>query len=179
MKTVCVFCSSSEDVSEKIKQDGAQFGRLLAEQGCALLYGGTNQGLMRIVADAHKNAGGTLIGVIPTYMKDNGELYDKLDKIVEVDELGSRKQVMQKYSDVLVALPGGIGTYDEIFDAYSLKTVNHNDKPMFLLNSDSFFEPLIALINHGVANKTISKKNAKHLKVANTPEELIKAISCQ
>ena len=176
MKTVCVFCSSSEDVSDQIKKDGAQFGKLLAEKGCALLYGGTNQGLMRILANAHKEAGGYLIGVIPSYMINNGEAYSDLDRIIEVDELGSRKQKMYKNSDVLVALPGGIGTYDEIFDAYSLKTVNHNDKPMFLLNSDGYFEPLLALIKHGVACKTIKPENAKHLKVANTPEELIKLI---
>ncbi len=176
MKTVCVFCSSSESVSDKIKKDGAQFGKLLAQNGCALLYGGTNQGLMRIIAEAHKEAGGHLIGVIPTYMKENGEEYSNLDRIIEVDELASRKHEMLKNSDVLVALPGGIGTYDEIFDAYSLKTVNHNDKPMFLLNSDGYFKPLLDLIKHGVDCKTITPENANHLKAADTPEELIKLI---
>ena len=176
MKTVCVFCSSSNEVSDKIKNDGAQFGRLLAEQGYALLYGGTNSGLMKIVADAHKSKGGYLIGVIPQYMQNSGEQYSQLDKVISVNDLGPRKQTMLENSDILVALPGGIGTYDEFFDAYSLKTVNRNKRPMFVLNSDNFFYPLNALIEHGVKNKTISKEKAEYYKSADTPEELIKLI---
>lgn len=192
-KTICVFCSSSSDVSEKIKSDGSLFAKLVAEKGYNLLYGGTAQGLMRIVADSHKAAGGFLIGVIPTYMTDTqslkerfasgaaslenmgdqGKLYNGLDEVIKVDDLGQRKQIMLDKSDAIVCLPGGIGTYDEFFTVLTLKQVGSHNKPIFLLNSDGYFNALMGLINHGIAQKTIKQGNLNLFKVCNTPEELI------
>lgn len=192
-KTICVFCSSSSDVSEKIKSDGLLFAKLVAQKGYNLLYGGTAQGLMRIVADSHKSNGGFLIGVIPTYMTDTeslkkrfqpgaasldnmgdqGKLYNNLDEVIKVDDLGPRKQIMLDKSDAIVCLPGGIGTYDEFFTILTLKQVGSHNKPIFLLNSDNYFDALISLINHGIQQKTIKKGNLDLFKVCNTPEELI------
>lgn len=176
MKTVCVFCSSSNEVCDLIKDDGARLGRLLAEQGRALLYGGTSCGLMKIVADAHKSSNGYLIGVIPGYMKDCGKLYDGLDEIIEVEDLRPRKQVMLDRSDFIVALPGGIGTYDEFFDLLSLKMINRHNKPMYLLNTDEFYEPFLQLIKHGIKNRTIKPDCIELFKVFKTPEDLVREI---
>ena len=195
-KTICVFCSSSSDLSEKIKSDGALFAKLVAKKGYNLLYGGTAQGLMRIVADSHKAAGGFLIGVIPTYMTDTkvlksrftsgaasldnmgdqGKLYLGLDEVIKVDDLGPRKQIMLDKSDAIVCLPGGIGTYDEFFTALTLKQVGSHSKPIFLLNSDGYFDALISLINHGITQKTIKEGNLKLFEVCDSPEELISKI---
>lgn len=192
-KTVCVFCSSSNDVSDNIKKDGACFAKLLAEKGFNLLYGGTAQGLMRVVADAHRDADGFLIGVIPTYMtdpeelkkrfvgdathldnmNDQGKLYKGLDEVVTVDDLGPRKQIMLDMSDAIVCLPGGIGTYDEFFTALTLKQVGSHKKPIFLLNSDNYFDAIVSLINHGIKANTIKAGNLDLFKVCNTPEALI------
>lgn len=173
---VCVFCSSSADVSTAIKNAGADFGRLLAENGFALLYGGTTCGLMKIVADAHKKAGGKLIGVIPTYMIERGIQHPDLDEIHSVEDLRPRKQAMLEKSDYIVALPGGIGTYDEFFDLLTLRQLNRHKKPMFLLNVDDFFEPLLALFQHGIKHKTIKAENLELFKCLATPEELLKSI---
>ena len=192
-KTICVFCSSSNDVSEIIKTEGSVFAKLVAEKGYNLLYGGTAQGLMRIVADSFKAAGGHLIGVIPTYMTDSeslksrmssdtaslenmadqGKLYQNLDEVIKVDDLGPRKQIMLEKSDAIVCLPGGIGTYDEFFTVLTLKQVGSHNKPIYLLNSDEYFEALIALINHGIKEKTIKPGNFNLFKVCETPEELV------
>ena len=192
-KTICVFCSSSNDVSEIIKTEGSVFGKLIAEKGYNLLYGGTAQGLMRVVADSFKSAGGYLIGVIPTYMTDSeslksrmssdtaslenmadqGKLYQNLDEVIKVEDLGPRKQIMLEKSDAIVCLPGGIGTYDEFFTVLTLKQVGSHNKPIFLLNSDEYFEALIALINHGIKEKTIKPGNFNLFKVCETPEELV------
>ncbi len=192
-KTICVFCSSSNDVSEIIKTEGSVFAKLVAEKGYNLLYGGTAQGLMRIVADSFKAAGGYLIGVIPTYMTDTeslksrissdtaslenmadqGKLYQNLDEVIKVDDLGPRKQIMLEKSDAIVCLPGGIGTYDEFFTVLTLKQVGSHNKPIFLLNSDEYYEALIALINHGIKEKTIKSGNFNLFKVCETPEELV------
>lgn len=191
-KTLCIFCSSSDDVSDKIKEEGAKFAEQVAKNGYNLLYGGTAQGLMRVVADAHHNAGGYLIGVIPDYMTsvdelkkrfvsgaahldnlgDQGKLYNSLDEVVTVDDLGPRKQIMLDMSDVVVCLPGGIGTYDEFFTVLTLKQVGSHSKPIYLLNSDNYFDALVELINHGIAHNTVKKGNLNLFKVCNTSEEL-------
>lgn len=192
-KTICVFCSSSNDVSDFIKTEGAAFARLIAEKGYNLLYGGTAQGLMKVVADSYKAAGGHLIGVIPTYMTDSeslkkrlnsdtaslenmadqGKLYLGLDEVIKVDDLGPRKQIMLDRADAIVCLPGGIGTYDEFFTVLTLKQVGSHKKPIYLLNSDDYFNALIGLINHGVQEKTIKPGNLKLFEVFDTPEELV------
>lgn len=196
-KTVCVFCSSSSKLSEKIKNDGALFARLLAEKGFNLLYGGSMQGLMRIVADSHKAAGGYLIGVIPTYMTDteevkkrfgassaahadslgeHGKLYEGLDEVITTDDMGPRKQLMLEKSDYIVCLPGGVGTYDEFFTVLALKQVGSHKKPIFLLNSDNYFDALVNLLKHGVEQKTIMPGNFDLFKVCPTPQSLIESI---
>lgn len=192
-KTLCVFCSSSNEVSDFIKTEAALFAKLVAEKGYNLIYGGTAQGLMRIVADSFKAADGYLIGVIPTYMTDTnllksrfasgaaslenlgdqGKLYQGLDETITVDDLGPRKQIMLEKSDVIVCLPGGIGTYDEFFTALTLKQVGSHDKPIYLLNSDDYFDALIGLINQGIKEKTIKESNYNLFKIFDTPEELV------
>ncbi len=173
---VCVFCSSSVDVSDSIKADGAKFGRLLAENGFALLYGGTTCGLMKIVADAHKSAGGRLIGVIPGYMIERGINHPDLDELHTVEDLRPRKQAMLEKSDYIVALPGGIGTYDEFFDLLTLKQLKRHNKPMFQLNTGNYFAPLLALFQHGIEQKTIKAEHLNLFTCVSTPEEILKGI---
>lgn len=173
---VCIFCSSSADVSEKIKSGAAEFARLLAENHFSVLYGGTTCGLMNIVADSHKKAGGRLIGVVPQYMIDRGIQHPALDEMQAVEDLRPRKQAMLEKSDYIVALPGGIGTYDEFFDLLTMKQLARHDRPMFLLNLDNFFEPLLALFKHGIAQKTIRAEHLNLFQVADTPGQLMKMI---
>jgi hypothetical protein len=106
-------------------------------------------------------------------MGDQGKLYNNLDEVIKVDDLGPRKQIMLDKSDAIVCLPGGIGTYDEFFTILTLKQVGSHNKPILLLNSDNYFDALISLINHGIQQKTIKKGNLDLFKVCNTPEELI------
>lgn len=182
MKTVCVFCSSSEEVNDVIKGAGKAFGEALGENNFAMLYGGTSCGLMKIIADGYKVRGKGLIGVVPTYMKDEGRLYDGLDEEIVVDDLGPRKQAMLDASDYIVALPGGIGTYDEFIDLLSLKTLGRHNRPMYLLNVDNYFEPLIRLLTHGVENKTIKKEALGLFKVYDDVCELVQELknkSCE
>ena len=173
---VCVFCSSSTEVSDSIKAAGAEFGRLLAENGFALLYGGTTCGLMKIVADAHKQAGGRLIGVIPSYMIERGINHPDLDELHTVEDLRPRKQAMLEKSDYIVALPGGIGTYDEFFDLLTLKQLKRHSKPMFLLDIDGYFTPLLALFRHGIEQKTIKAEHLDLFKSCATADDLLKSI---
>ena len=105
-------------------------------------------------------------------MGDQGKLYQGLDEVIKVDDLGPRKQIMLDQSDVIVCLPGGIGTYDEFFTVLTLKQVGSHNKPIYLLNSDDYFDALIALINHGIKEKTIKEGNYSLFEICDTPEEL-------
>ena len=174
---VCIFCSSSPDVSAPIKSGAAEFARLLAENHFSVLYGGTTCGLMKIVADAHKKAGGQVIGIIPEYMIDKGIQHPDLDELHKVADLRPRKQAMLEKSDYIVALPGGIGTYDEFFDLLTMKQLGRHNRPMFLLNLDNYFAPLLALMQHGIEQKTIKIEHLELFKVAAQPEELMKMIA--
>jgi len=173
VKTVCIFCSSSIDVSDGIKVAGSEFVIMLAKERYSLLYGGTNCGLMGVVAQAHKSANGNLIGVIPEYMIEQGLAYKELGETIVVNDLRPRKQKMLDHSDVIVALPGGIGTYDEFFDLLTLKQLKRQTKPMFLFNIDGYFNPLMSLFEHGVKQKTIKPDNYDLFKVANSATELM------
>lgn len=173
---VCIFCSSGQDVSERIKENGAALATLLAKSGFSLLYGGTTCGLMKIVADAHKAAGGELIGIIPQYMIEKGIQHPHLDKVFQTNDLSDRKQVMLENSDYLVALPGGIGTYDEFFDTLTSKQLKRHDKPMFLFNIDGYFEPLMSLLHHSINEKTVKPEHLELFKVGKTPEEMLQLI---
>ena len=169
---VCVYCSSSSDVPDSIKQSGARFGQLLGEAGIELVYGGTTCGLMLIVANAAKNAGGRVLGIIPSIFASRGMTNDQQDETIEVADLQSRKAEMVKHSGAFVMLPGGFGTLDELFDTLTQKQVGLHQKPMILLNTDGFYETLLRHIEHCVAHKTIRSEHANMLKVANTPEEV-------
>ncbi len=174
---VCIFCSSSADVSEKIRVGAAEFAKLLAENHFSVLYGGTTCGLMKVVADAHKAAGGQLIGIIPEYMIEKGIQHPDLDELHRVADLRPRKQAMLEKSDYIVALPGGIGTYDEFFDLLTMKQLGRHNRPMYLLNLDNYFAPLLALLQHGIAQKTIKAEHLGLFRVADHPEELMKMIA--
>ncbi|MGM0600441.1 MAG: TIGR00730 family Rossman fold protein [Candidatus Rifleibacteriota bacterium] len=177
--TVCVFCSSSADVSQEIKKSAAQMAGLLAKNGYNLLYGGTTCGLMKVVADAHKNAGGQLFGVIPEYMVERGIKHELLDKVYLAKDLRDRKQLMLDYSDVILVFPGGIGTYDEFFDLLAMKQLKRHNKPMFVFNLNNYFEPLLKMLQHGLAEKTIKPEHFELFEFAKTPNELIEKIKKQ
>jgi uncharacterized protein (TIGR00730 family) len=173
---VCVYCSSSALVSAAIQAAGARAGRLLADRGLALVYGGTTCGLMQITADAHKAAGGKVIGIIPGFMIEKGIGYPHLDEMVEVPDMRTRKAVMIDRSGAFLVLPGGIGTYDEFFDTLALKQLGKHDKPIVLLNTGGYFEPLLAMMRHGVTGKTIRPEHMGLFSAAATPEEALELL---
>jgi uncharacterized protein (TIGR00730 family) len=178
-KTICIFCSSTPDLSEIIREQSAAFAKLLAEKGFSLLYGGTTCGLMKIVADAHKAAGGRLLGVIPRYMIERGIQHPELDQAFTAEDLRDRKQVMLDHSDAIVALPGGIGTYDEFFDLLAMKQLKRHQKPMFLFNIGGYFEPLMAMLRHSIAEKTVKAEHLELFEVVDSCEELVRRLSNQ
>ena len=148
---VCVFCGSATGESPVFAAAARAFGRLLAARGTTLVYGGGHVGLMGVVADAVLVGGGTVIGVIPERLAERELAHRTLSELHVVPSMHERKAKMANLADAFVALPGGLGTLDELFEIWTWAQLGFHRKPIGLLNVEGFFEPLLELTRHMVA----------------------------
>ncbi|MEC9414527.1 MAG: TIGR00730 family Rossman fold protein [Pseudomonadota bacterium] len=162
MANIGVFCSSLEG-KKKFSELAHNLGVRIAETDSSLVYGGGKLGLMGIIANAVKKNDSKVISVIPHYLNKSSITFADSDEIHETKDLFERKKKLVHYSDILVALPGGVGTIDEIFDVIALFALGETEKPIFLLNVDNFWDPLIKLLNHLRKNKMIRPSNDKFI----------------
>lgn len=146
IRSVCVYCASSSRGPEGHKEAARQLGRVLANSGVRLVFGGGRVGLMGIVADAALAAGGEVVGVIPAFLRDLELAHDGCDEMIVTDSMHSRKQKMAEISDGFAILPGGLGTLDEAFEIITWKQLNLHDKPIVLVNVDDYWRPLLQLV---------------------------------
>ena len=159
--TVCVYCSSSDAVDRIYFQAAETLGAALAGAGCALVYGGSNIGLMGAVAGAVHKHRGTVIGVIPTAIADHGIAYDMADELIVTETLRERRRIMEQRSDAFVALPGGFGTLEELLEIITLKQLHYHSKAVLLLNVGGFFQPLIDLFED-LYKKNFAKTDSRN-----------------
>ena len=153
-----------------------RLGSLLARRGVALVYGGGNVGLMGVVADAVLADGGRAIGVIPRALVDRELAHSRLSELIVVDTMHERKQRMHDLSDGFIALPGGFGTLDELFEALTWAQLGMHEKPCGLLDVDGFWEPLRSLVERQVAEEFVRSHHATMLLHNDDPEALLDAI---
>ena len=144
---ICVFCSANEQIDPDFFSATEELGRWAAKNGHAIVYGGVNQGLMECLGRAAHEAGGRTIGVVPTIVEKTGRVSDHVEIEIPCDNLSDRKQLMMDKSDVFIALPGGIGTLDEIFTVAASATIGYHQKPVILYNRKGFWNPLIQLLD--------------------------------
>jgi cytokinin riboside 5'-monophosphate phosphoribohydrolase len=142
IKNVCVFCSSSNNLEKEFYNEAKRVGKFLASRNLRLIYGGTDIGLMGAVAREVKNHGGEAWGVIPELIHNKGLSFDLCDRLIITSDLRERKRVMFEESDVFIALPGGFGTLEEIFEVITLKQLQFKNPPVVFLNTLSYFDPL-------------------------------------
>jgi uncharacterized protein (TIGR00730 family) len=150
MKRVCVFCGSSVGNRSIYKDAAIAMGTQLAERGIGLVYGGGNVGLMGVVADAVLAAGGDVIGVIPRSLADREVAHLGVTDLRVVDSMHTRKAMMADLSDAFIAMPGGVGTFEEFFEAVTWTQLGVHRKPCGLLNAGEFYTPLAAFIDQAV-----------------------------
>ncbi len=150
MKSICVYCGSNSGARPVYAERAASLGRLLANEGLAVVYGGGNVGLMGIVADAALDAGGEVIGVIPEQLVGMEVAHRGVTKLEVVADMHTRKARMFDLSDAFVALPGGFGTLDEMFEMLTWRQLGLGDKPCAFLDVDGFWQPLIAMLDRMV-----------------------------
>ena len=164
MRRICVFCGSNAGHDPRYRVAAEQLGRLLAERGIELVYGGGNVGLMGAVADACLAAGGTVIGVIPEALVGKevaGRHVDHraLTRLEVVDSMHTRKARMAELADGFIALPGGFGTFEEFCEILTWGQLGFHTKPIGLLNVNAFYDPLLALFDHAVQEGFLREQN--------------------
>lgn len=173
MKRITVFCGSSLGNEEKFYRDAFDLGKLLAQQKIGLVYGGAKIGLMGAVADGALSSGGEVIGVLPHFLGSKEIAHDDLDELIMVESMHERKTKMHELSDGFIALPGGFGTMEELFEILTWAQLGLHKKPIGILNINGFYNELIGLIHTMVRKKFLKEINRDMLLIDTTIEGLI------
>ena len=173
MFSIAVFCGARPGAREDYMAAADGFGRTLAARDIALVYGGGNIGLMGALADGALDLGGQVIGVIPDFLRDREVCHQGLSECVVVDDLFERKAIMIERSDAFVALPGGIGTFEEFFEVIAWRQLRQLRQPVGLLNVAGYFDAWLASLHHAAEEGFIAHEELDQLIVERDPENLV------
>ncbi|WP_207882349.1 TIGR00730 family Rossman fold protein [Pseudomonas sp. 30_B] len=176
LRSICVFCGASPGATPIYQEAAEALGRHLAERGIRLIYGGGAVGLMGMVADAALAAGGEVIGIIPQSLKEAEIGHKGLTRLEVVDGMHARKARMAELSDAFIALPGGLGTLEELFEVWTWGQLGYHGKPLGLLEVNGFYEPLLTFLDHLVQERFVRPQHREMLQRAGTPAELVDAL---
>ena len=177
MKRVCVFCGSSPGARPGYRTAAEALGAAIARRGLGLVYGGAHVGLMGAVADAALLHGGEVIGVLPRALEAKELAHRNLSALYVVESMHERKALMAELSDCFVALPGGIGTLEETFEAWTWTQLGLHEKPCALLDVDGYYAALHAFLDHAVAERFVRPEHRAMLLVESDPERMLDALS--
>jgi len=155
IKTVCVYCGSGAGTNPRFIESARALGKALAENGIRLVYGGGSVGMMGAVASAVLDHGGSVTGIIPDFLTSKESALKRVQEMIVTPDMHVRKRLMFEHSDAFVALPGGIGTLEELVEQLTWQQLGRHSKPVLLANIDGFWEPLLALIAHMRATQFI------------------------
>ena len=173
--SICVFCGSSDGASPLFGGAAAEMGRLIAQRGITLVYGGGNVGTMGTLADAAMREGGKVIGIIPTRLN---EMVDHLDltELYVVKDMHERKALMQDKADAFIALPGGIGTMEELFEVWAWRYIGYHSKPVGIVNIGGFYDDLLGMLARMAEDGFLKKEMLDDLCVAKDPSGILEAL---
>ncbi len=172
-RRVAVFCGSYSGKDPRFREAAEAFGAAVAKRGWGLVYGGGRIGMMGFVADAALRAGGEVIGVIPRFLIERELGHGALSELIVVDSMHARKSTMAELSSAFVALPGGIGTLEEIFEVWTWTLLGLHAKPCGLLNVGGYFDPLLSFLDRTVSEGFVSALHREMLQVAAEPARLL------
>jgi len=173
---VCVYCASSPKCDRAYHDAATRLGELLANAGCTIVYGGGAVGLMGSLANGALAKGGKVIGVIPRFMTEVEWQHPGLADLEVVEDMRERKHRLLTNSDAVVALPGGCGTLEELFEAITLKRLGLYFSPIVLLNSKDFFSPLQTFMQRVISERFMNPEHAQMWSLVDTPEEVLPKI---
>ena len=176
-KNICVFCGSRNGVDPNFPKWSYELGSYIAKNQQTLIFGGGGNGLMGQVAHGALDANGKVIGIIPNQLQPKEGLVVNLTKAHFVNTMGERKQLMDDYADAYVVLPGGVGTFDELFDVWATAQTGFHQKPIFIANWSGYYDSLLLFLNQCVANGFVSDTHFEKIKVVSNLEQLVLGIS--
>lgn len=174
--TVCVYCASSKKCDAVYLEAAERLGRHLASHGATLVYGGGGGGAMARLAEGVLGAGGKAIGVIPNFMVELEWGHKQLTELRVVENMRERKHQMLAEADAVVALPGGCGTLEELFETITLKRLGLYLGPIILVNTRGFYDRVVASLDHCIEERFMDRRHREMWTVVNDPEEVIEAI---
>lgn len=169
---ISIFCSANNNIDPDFFVATKELGTWLAQRGHTVIFGGCNLGLMECIAEAAHKAGGKTIGVIPSIIEKNGKRSKYVDEAIHCENLSDRKDLMLKNSDVVIALPGGIGTLDEVFTVAAAYTIGYHHKPVIIYNMKGFWDSLIVLLDDLAAKGVIRGNWRDYIRIANSLDEI-------
>lgn len=170
---VCVFCASSANIDTRYLQAARDLGALLAREGWRCVNGGGAVGLMGAVTDGALDAGGEVTGVIPKFMVDNGWCYDRLEDVIITADMHQRKHMMSDMADAVIALPGGVGTLEELLETLTWRQLGLVKVPVIILNTLGYYDALLGMLRHAIDEGFMKTSHAQLWQVAATPQEAI------
>ncbi len=173
---IAVYCGSSEGENPIYKQEAIKLGEHFAKHKIGLVYGGGSIGLMNAIADSVMKNGGYVCGVIPELLEDKELAHKSLSKLHVVKDMHQRKAKMMEEADAFVAMPGGVGTFEEIFEAWTWLQIGYHKKACAFYNINGFYDKLLDFIAHTVKEGFVQERYLKSLIVENEPEKLLNAL---
>ena len=179
VKTITVYAASSSKIDPFYMKMAWQLGALLASYGIACVNGGGNKGLMAAVTNGILQSSGRVTGIIPQFMIDEGWLHPHLSEVIATSDMHTRKQLMAQKSDACIALPGGIGTLEELLEIITWKQLGLYTKPVVILNAKGYYNDLLRMLGKAVSEKFMSEPHAGMWAVADTPEEAMSQVMTQ
>lgn len=176
---ICVYCGSRDGADPRYREAARSLGSVLARSGIGLVYGGARVGLMGAVADAALAAGGAVLGVIPRGLAAREVAHDGLTELRVVETMHQRKLAMIEAADGFIAMPGGFGTLEELFEVLTWHQIGWHDKPAGLLDVAGFYQPLIACMNHMQDQGFVGAEHVSRIAVAETAQALVEQMAAK
>ncbi len=174
--SICVYCGSKPGHSPEFAQVAVQVGTWIGRHGGQLVYGGGRNGLMGLVAEATLAAGGTVVGIIPKALVEKERAHHGCTELHVVDTMHERKRLMADKADAFLALPGGIGTFEELFEVWTWRQLGYHDKPVGILNTMAYYDGLMTFIAQVVKQGFMADWQTELVSVGQEPESLLRSL---
>ncbi len=174
---VCLYGASSNQIADKYIQATEVLGQLLAAAGHSLVYGAGGAGLMGAAARGFKENNGYVIGVVPRFLQVDGILYPHCDETIFTETMRERKQVMEDKADAFIVTPGGIGTFEEFFEIYTLKQLGRHCKPLIVYNIDGYYDEILTMLSKAVKQSFMREASLQLITVVDSPEQVVQALT--
>lgn len=171
---ICVYGASSRAIDPSFIEAGETIGKMLASKGHTIIYGGGGEGMMGAAARGAVSKNGVVIGITPSFFETDGVLFDKCTEMIYTETMRERKKLLEEMSDAFLVLPGGIGTYDELFEIMCLRQLGIHLKPIALCNINGYFDPLIEMLDKTAEKNFMTEKSKSIYFVSDDFDEIIK-----